>query len=88
MRSIPQAGFVRSLRPLLDMPLMAKAEPAKIAQLLEAYWQGIAEVLPEPFDAGNNPQRLRHPERAGHHRTASGAPPGHRSHSCEGSVTG
>ena len=33
--TIPQAGFVRSLRPLLDMPLMAKAEPAKIAQLLE-----------------------------------------------------
>lgn len=54
--TIPQAGFVRSLRPLLDMPLMAKAEPAKIAQLLEAYWQGIAEVLPEPFDAANNPK--------------------------------
>ena len=54
--TIPQAGFVRSLRPLLDMPLMAKAEPTKIAQLLEAYWQGIAEVLPEPFDEANNPK--------------------------------
>jgi DGQHR domain-containing protein len=54
--TIPQAGFVRSLRPLLDMPLMAKAEPAKIAQLLEAYWQGIAKVLPEPFDDANNPK--------------------------------
>lgn len=54
--TIPQAGFVRSLRPLLDMPLMAKAEPAKIAQLLSAYWEGIAEVLPEPFDPANNPK--------------------------------
>ncbi len=54
--TIPQAGFVRSLRPLLDMPLMAKAEPAKIAQLLNAYWEGIAEVLPEPFDHNHNPK--------------------------------
>lgn len=54
--TIPQAGFVRSLRPLLDMPLMAKAEPAKIAQLLNAYWEGIANVLPEPFDDTNNPK--------------------------------
>ena len=54
--TIPQAGFVRSLRPLLDMPLMAKAEPAKIAQLLNAYWNGIAKVLPEPFDTANNPK--------------------------------
>lgn len=54
--TIPQAGFVRSLRPLLDMPLMAKADPAKIAQLLSAYWSGIAKVLPEPFDPSNNPK--------------------------------
>jgi DGQHR domain-containing protein len=54
--TIPQAGFVRSLRPVLDMPLMAKADPAKIAQLLNAYWTGIAEVLPEPFDPINNPK--------------------------------
>jgi DGQHR domain-containing protein len=55
--TIPQAGFVRSLRPLLDMPLMAKAEPAKIAQLLNAYWEGIAQVLPEPFDPVNDPKK-------------------------------
>ncbi|GAB3263931.1 ParB N-terminal domain-containing protein [Arthrobacter pigmenti] len=54
--TIPQAGFVRSLRPLLDMPLMTKAEPAKIAQLLNAYWGGIAQVLPDPFDDKNNPK--------------------------------
>jgi DGQHR domain-containing protein len=54
--TIPQAAFVRSLRPLLDMPLMAKADPAKIAQLLNAYWTGVADVLPEPFDPANNPK--------------------------------
>ena len=54
--TIPQAAFVRSLRPLLDMPLMTKAEPSKIAQLLNAYWSGIAQVLPEPFDPANNPK--------------------------------
>lgn len=54
--TIPQAQFVRSLRPLLDMPLMARAEPAKIAQLINAYWQGIAAVLPEPFLPGTNPK--------------------------------
>ena len=54
--TIPQAQFVRSLRPLLDMPLMARAEPAKIAQLINAYWQGIASVLPEPFLRGTNPK--------------------------------
>jgi DGQHR domain-containing protein len=54
--TIPQAQFVRSLRPLLDMPLMARAEPVKIAQLISAYWQGIASVLPEPFLPGSNPK--------------------------------
>jgi len=54
--TIPQAGFVRSLRPLLDMPLMAKAEATKVAMVLHAYWEGIAQVLPEPFDPVNNPK--------------------------------
>lgn len=54
--TIPQAAFIRSLRPVLDMPLMAKAEPIKIAQLLNAYWTGIAQVLPEPFDPANKPK--------------------------------
>lgn len=54
--TIPQAQFVRSLRPVLDMPLMAKADPAKIAQLIDAYWQGIASVLPEAFLPGTNPK--------------------------------
>jgi hypothetical protein len=54
--TIPQAQFVRSLKPMLDMPLLQRAEPAMIAQILNAYWRGIAEVLPEPFEPGNNPK--------------------------------
>jgi hypothetical protein len=54
--TIPQAQFVRSLRPVLDMPLMARADPAKMAELINAYWQGIATVLPEPFLPGTNPK--------------------------------
>lgn len=54
--TIPQAQFVRSLRPVLDMPLMARADPSKIAQVINAYWQGISSVLPEPFLPGTNPK--------------------------------
>ncbi|MGH4025794.1 MAG: hypothetical protein ACRDRV_14555 [Pseudonocardiaceae bacterium] len=53
--TIHQSVFVRSLRPLLDMPIMARIKPAQIALLLNSYWGGIAKVLPEPFDPVNNP---------------------------------
>jgi DGQHR domain-containing protein len=48
---IPQAQFVRSLKPVLDMPLLKRAEPATIVSIVNAYWRGIAQVLPEPFEA-------------------------------------
>jgi len=54
--TIPQAQFVRSLKPVLDMPLLAKGEPATIATIVNAYWQAIARVLPEPFDPTKNPK--------------------------------
>lgn len=54
--TIPQAQFVRSLKPVLDMPLLAKGDPTTIAQIVNAYWQGIAKVLPEPFEASSNPK--------------------------------
>jgi hypothetical protein len=53
--TIHQSVFVRSLRPLLDMPIMARIKPTQIALLLNSYWDGIAKVLPEPFDPANNP---------------------------------
>lgn len=54
--TIHQTLFIRTLRPLLDLPLIVHAKPAQIALLLNAYWAGIAKVLPEPFDANANPQ--------------------------------
>lgn len=54
--TIHQTVFVRSLRPVLDMSLMAKVRPAQIALLLNAYWDGIAKILPEPFDPGGSPK--------------------------------
>jgi DGQHR domain-containing protein len=48
--TITQAQFVRSLKPVIDMPLFNKAEPEIVAQVINAYWKGLAKVLPEPFD--------------------------------------
>ncbi len=47
--TIPQAQFIRSLKPVLDTPVLKRAETSKIAGLINAYWEGIASVLPEPF---------------------------------------
>lgn len=52
-----KAQFIRSLRPVLSMPILAKAEPSQVAKILRAYWEGIAKVLPEPFDPQNNPKK-------------------------------
>lgn len=54
--TIPQAQFVRSLKPVLDMPLLVKGDPATIAQVVNAFWQAVARVLPEPFNPHNNPK--------------------------------
>jgi len=51
---MPVAQFIRSLKPVLDMPLLKRADPATIAGILNAYWRGIAQVLPEPFEG--NPE--------------------------------
>jgi hypothetical protein len=37
--------------------MFAKADPKKIAAVLDAYWRGIAQVLPEPFDPANDPKK-------------------------------
>ncbi len=53
--TIPQAQLVRSLKPVLDMALLKRADAATVAKLVNAYWEGIAQVLPEPFEATTNP---------------------------------
>jgi hypothetical protein len=52
--TIPQAQFVRSLKPVLDMPVLKRADAAMVANIIDAYWRGIAQVLPEPFDGRPN----------------------------------
>ncbi|WP_276309084.1 DGQHR domain-containing protein [Specibacter cremeus] len=47
---MPMQQFVRSLKPVLDMPLLKRADPLTIANVINAYWLGITEVMPEPFD--------------------------------------
>lgn len=53
---IAEAEFVRSLRPILDMALFSKADADVIARIIDAYWKGIAKVLPEPFESGTSPK--------------------------------
>ncbi|MGO9157846.1 DGQHR domain-containing protein [Mycobacterium sp.] len=47
---MPMPQFVRSLKPVLDMPLLKRADPAMIASIINAYWRGIQIVLPEAFE--------------------------------------
>jgi hypothetical protein len=54
--TICHTPFIRTLSPLLDLPLTAYARPAQIALILNSYWTGIAKILPEPFDSTSNPQ--------------------------------
>jgi DGQHR domain-containing protein len=54
--TLPAAQFVRSLKPVLDMPLLAKADANTVGMILNAYWMGIAKVMPEPFDPSKSPK--------------------------------
>jgi DGQHR domain-containing protein len=49
-RTLTAAQFVRSLKPVLDMPLFQRFDPDTAATFINAYWQGIQTVLPEPFE--------------------------------------
>ncbi|MGW8526984.1 DGQHR domain-containing protein [Nocardiopsis sp. NPDC055824] len=48
--TIPKPQFARSLKPVLDMPSFKRAGAETIAAVLNAYWSGIKQVMPEPFD--------------------------------------
>lgn len=47
---VRKAQFVRSLRPILDFPMLRHASAEDITQVVNAHWQGIAQVLPEAFN--------------------------------------
>ncbi|WP_089106857.1 DGQHR domain-containing protein [Streptomyces hyaluromycini] len=48
--TIPKPQFARSLKPVLDMPSFKRADASIVAAVLNAYWAGIKQVMPEPFD--------------------------------------
>ncbi len=47
--TIGSAGLVGSLRPLLNTPYFGSLTTANQVRILDAYWEGIARVLPECF---------------------------------------
>ncbi|MER6580711.1 DGQHR domain-containing protein [Nonomuraea sp. NPDC001023] len=49
-RIVGRSQFVRSLRPVLEFPLLRGADPSEMALLVNSHWCGIAEVLPEAFN--------------------------------------
>ncbi|MBD3778169.1 MAG: DGQHR domain-containing protein [Micrococcales bacterium] len=55
--TLNKAQFIRSLQPVLAMPALSKAPAKDIARILHAYWNGIARVMPEPFDPANDPKK-------------------------------
>ena len=55
--TLNKAQFIRSLQPVLAMPVLRTATADDIAAILHAYWEGIARVLPEPFDHASDPKR-------------------------------
>jgi len=46
---VRRAQFVRSLRPVLEFPLLKRANATDIAEIVNAHWLGIAQVLPDAF---------------------------------------
>ena len=54
--SVTQGQFVKSLRPVVNMPLMQKAPATTVASLVDAYWKGIATVLPGLFSPDVSPK--------------------------------
>ena len=55
--TINSAQFIRSLQPVLAMPAFKKAEAKQVATVLDAYWKGIAQVMPEPFEPSADPKK-------------------------------
>lgn len=52
--TIPKPQFARSLKPVLDMPSFKRADAATVATVLNAYWAGIKQVMPEPFEEASD----------------------------------
>lgn len=49
-RIVGRSQFVRSLRPVLEFPLLRGATSSEMALVINAHWCGISQVLPEAFN--------------------------------------
>lgn len=49
--TIPSASMVTSVRPLMKDPFFGQLSTDSQAKVLDAYWEGIADLLPEAFAA-------------------------------------
>ena len=47
--TIGSAGLVGSLRPLLNTPYFGALTPPNQVKILDAYWEGVAQIVPECF---------------------------------------
>ena len=47
---MPSASMVSSLKPVLNSPYFKALSSAQQVSILDAYWRGIREVLPDTFD--------------------------------------
>lgn len=54
--TVTQAQFVKSLRPVLNMPLLQKAPASTVASVVDAYWDGIAKIFPGLFSPDASPK--------------------------------
>jgi len=54
--TITSSQFISSLKPVLDMTILQKADVQDVAHIIEAYWKGITQVLPEAFSIDSSPK--------------------------------
>ena len=48
--SIPSASMVSSLKPILASPFFSRLKPEQQIRVLDAFWEGVRNVLREAFD--------------------------------------
>jgi DGQHR domain-containing protein len=47
---IPSASMVSSLKPILGSPFFSRLRPEQQIRVLDAFWEGVRNILREPFD--------------------------------------
>lgn len=53
--SIAVSQFITSLAPLQSAPMPRQLTPGEWAKIIDAFWEAIARLLPQPFDSTEQP---------------------------------